>query len=225
MSPRKLRKTLATPLTGRSKHALRRGDGEAAVPEETAIPLPQDAIPSRTPPSPLQVRGVVRRVFPCLVVSVGTARLGETETEPAEETYNLQRLGPLGFQDAVAALAVASSDLSGAPGAWQRRRPRRGGPRGAGLVWGSRAARRGVGWIHGLPDQTSWRPVGTKADAQWLWRQIRDELAEWAKPDSNRHEVPTFLVFVSNVPLSPDPTGEGLAFLQTVGGFFAELGR
>lgn len=51
-------------------------------------------------------------------------------------------------------------------------------------------------------------------NAQWLWTQIRSELEQWADPDSGREPVPNYLVFVSNVPLTPTPDTGGLALVD-----------
>lgn len=140
-------------------------------------------------------------------------------------TYDLQRLGPLGFQDAAASLAVAQFG----PVVRRLGRGKDGGrdmeARGV-VVWSGTPETPGEAWDGYTVFQVKHRerPLGTKADAQWLWSQIRDELTEWANPDSNRLEVPKFIVFVSNVRLSPDPTGGGLAYLrEKVEGFFADL--
>ncbi len=44
---------------------------------------------------------------------------------------------------------------------------------------------------------------GPEKDAAWVWKQIHAELVEWSTPDTNRGEVPNYLVFVTNVPLTP----------------------
>lgn len=151
--------------------------------------------------------------------------MSETRTELVYVTYDLQRLGPLGFQDAAAALVVAQF------GAVVRRlgRGKDGGrdmeARGV-VVWSGTSEKPGEAWDGYSVFQVKHRerPVGTKADAQWLWDQIREELNEWANPDSNRIQVPKYLVFVSNVRLSPDPTSGGLAYVEErIAGFFAEL--
>ncbi len=44
---------------------------------------------------------------------------------------------------------------------------------------------------------------GPKKDAAWVREQIRTELVEWSSPDTKRGDVPNYLVFVTNVPLTP----------------------
>lgn len=51
---------------------------------------------------------------------------------------------------------------------------------------------------------------GPERDAAWVWRQIKDELEEWASPTSARSEAPNYLVFVTNVPLTPTHDSGGL---------------
>ncbi len=140
-------------------------------------------------------------------------------------TYDLQRLGPLGLQDAAAALAVAQFG----PVVRRLGRGKDGGrdmeARGV-VVWSGTPEKPGEAWDGYTVFQVKHkeRPLGTKADAQWLWDQIRNELTEWANPDSNRQEVPKHLAFVSNVRLSPDPVDGGLAYVEEkISGFFSEL--
>lgn len=47
----------------------------------------------------------------------------------------------------------------------------------------------------------------SKANAQWLKKQIKDELAQWLKPNSKRGRQPTFYLVATNVRLSPGPNG------------------
>lgn len=44
-----------------------------------------------------------------------------------------------------------------------------------------------------------------RANAAWLTAQIRDELDEWTRPDTRRREMPHYLVFVTNLPLTAVP--------------------
>lgn len=51
-------------------------------------------------------------------------------------------------------------------------------------------------------------------NARWLWTQMRGELEAWTKPDSKRARTPDHLVFVTNVPLSPDPIHGGWTHIE-----------
>lgn len=44
-----------------------------------------------------------------------------------------------------------------------------------------------------------------RTHASWLTAQIKDELDEWTRPDTNRREMPHYLVLVTNVPLTAVP--------------------
>jgi len=118
--------------------------------------------------------------------------------------YDLQRLGPLGFQDCAAALAVK---VLGA-----RVHPMGRGPDGGRdllangvLLWSADERYGADSW-----DGTTVFQVKHKAtlerpatDAAWLWEQIRNELDKWSDPDGGRGQVPHYLVFVTNVALTP----------------------
>jgi hypothetical protein len=57
------------------------------------------------------------------------------------------------------------------------------------------------------------QPTTTKADTDWFHDQVRDELKEWADDDSSRVKRgrrPQYLVFTTNVTLSPDPGRGGI---------------
>jgi len=51
-------------------------------------------------------------------------------------------------------------------------------------------------------------------NAMWFWKAVRDELDDWADPAKKRNPLPDNLIFVTNVPLSPDPDSGGLATIQ-----------
>jgi hypothetical protein len=123
---------------------------------------------------------------------------------------NFEKLGPTGFQDLAAALAIATF-----------------GPNvevmGAGRDGGRDMYHRGVlVWEEGQPDEGLWDgytvfQVKHKAvlearpqdNASWLWGQVRAELDQWADPRSQRSPVPDQLVFITNVPLTPTPFSGG----------------
>ncbi|HWK92046.1 MAG TPA: hypothetical protein VNR17_07245 [Luteimicrobium sp.] len=48
-----------------------------------------------------------------------------------------------------------------------------------------------------------------RADAAWLWGEIREELDAWIGHDSDRYPQPDQLVFVTNVALTPVPVAGG----------------
>lgn len=139
--------------------------------------------------------------------------------------YDLDRMSALGFQDAVAALAVAQFG----PIVRRLGRGKDGGrdmEANGVLVWSGADSGPGEAWDGYSVFQVKHheRPARTKADAVWLWGEIRKELMLWADPDSNRDQVPKHLVFVSNVRLSPEPDQGGLAYLEEkIKGFFTEL--
>lgn len=116
--------------------------------------------------------------------------------------YPMERLGPFGFEDFAAALALR---IFGA-----QVHPMGSGPdRGRDMVttdpvrWSE-----DVVWNDTTVFQVKHKSsLSTpSADASWLWGQIRKELNLWASPDSGR-AVPQQLVFVTNVPLTPSQGG------------------
>lgn len=139
--------------------------------------------------------------------------------------YDLDRMSALGFQDAAASLAVAQF------GAAVRRlgRGKDGGrdmEANGVLVWSGADGQPGEAWDGYSVFQVKHheRPARTKADARWFWGEIRKELVAWADPDSNRDQVPNYLVFVSNVRLSPEPDAGGLTYVEDkIRDFFADL--
>lgn len=139
--------------------------------------------------------------------------------------YELDRMSALGFQDAAAALAVAQFG----PVVRRLGRGKDGGrdmeARGV-LVWSGVDDQPGEAWDGYSVFQVKHheQPARTKADARWLWGEIRKELLLWADPDSNRDQVPKHLIVVSNVRLSPEPDRGGLAYLEgKINDFFADL--
>ena len=47
------------------------------------------------------------------------------------------------------------------------------------------------------------------ANAAWLTGQIKEELDDWTRPGTQRGEMPNYLVFISNVPLTASPKSGG----------------
>lgn len=61
-------------------------------------------------------------------------------------------------------------------------------------------------------------------NAAWLWVQIRAELDAWADSDGDRTRVPNYLVFITNVPLTPFPDAGGHDALNTaIHGYIDQL--
>ncbi|MFJ7071258.1 NACHT domain-containing protein [Streptomyces sp. NPDC098781] len=55
------------------------------------------------------------------------------------------------------------------------------------------------------------RSQGVSSGTEWLERQIEAEFKAWLHPDSKRGRMPEYLVFTTNVPLSPVPETGGIA--------------
>lgn len=126
--------------------------------------------------------------------------------------YNLEQLGPTGFQDLAAALAVSVFG----PGVQVMGAGRDGGRdmyyKGA-MTWSAAAEGEAAEVWNGYTvfqvkhkARLSSRP---EDDASWLWGQVRSELDDWANGSGNRMQVPDQMVVVSNVPLSPTPGSGG----------------
>lgn len=149
------------------------------------------------------------------VPSLHSATVHAVSRAGATLLYDLERLGALGFQDAAAALTIAQFG----PVVRRLGRGKDGGrdmeARGT-VIWSRSEQQRGEVWDGFTVFQVKHleRPMGTKADARSLWDAIRDELNAWADPDSNRREVPNYLVFVTNVRLSPEPEHGGLDYIE-----------
>lgn len=63
-----------------------------------------------------------------------------------------------------------------------------------------------------------------QTNAAWLAGQIREELAEWTRPGTARGEMPKYLLFVSNVPLTAVPESGGVdTVTKAVDKYLAEL--
>lgn len=129
--------------------------------------------------------------------------------------YDLQRLGGSGFQDVVAAVAIKVLSAHVRP----MGRGKDGGRdmlvNNGVIVW---AANDHYGkadaWDGTTVFQVKHKQTleGPRKDASTLWQHIKAELDAWASPDSKRGAVPNYLVFATNVPLTP---------AQDVGGFDA----
>lgn len=134
---------------------------------------------------------------------------------------DLEQLGPTGFQDLAGALAVGSFG----PGIQAMGSGRDGGRdfyyQGR-LVWQETENQPGEVWDGYTVFQVKHKErldVQPVDNARWLQGQIRTELGKWADPESGRDPVPDYLVFITNVPLTPTPgTGghdETIAAIRT----------
>lgn len=131
--------------------------------------------------------------------------------------YNLEQLGPTGFQDLAAALATA--EFGG--GVQVMGAGRDGGRdlyfRGA-LTWRTREGQVAEIWDGYTVFQVKHKNTlaARPADnAAWLWGEIRKELDEWAGQSEKRNPVPEHLVIITNVPLTPTPGSGGHDSLNT----------
>jgi hypothetical protein len=131
-------------------------------------------------------------------------------------TYPLEQLGPGGFQDLTAALAIASFG----PGIQSMGAGRDGGRdllfHGR-LAWTGAEPHVGEVWDGYTVFQSKHKAIlasKPSENARWLWDQIRIELLSWADPASDRGAMPDFLVFVSNVPLTPTPGSGGYDVIE-----------
>lgn len=58
-------------------------------------------------------------------------------------------------------------------------------------------------------------PSDNAGNLAWLWGQVRKELDAWADPDGDRVEVPRWMLFITNVPLTPFPKAGSHDLLQS----------
>ena len=122
------------------------------------------------------------------------AQQGRVAGEGALVKYDLDRLGPFGFQDLCAALALRAFGASV--------RPMGPGPDGGRDMLTTDPVRwnEDTLWSGTTVFQVKHRAGRPhRSDAARLASQIVTELKAWAKPDSDRGAVPHQLVFVSNV--------------------------
>ncbi|MEV0427860.1 hypothetical protein [Micromonospora sp. NPDC050495] len=120
---------------------------------------------------------------------------------------NLEQLGPTGFQDLAAALAVASFG----PGVQVMGAGRDGGRdlyhRGS-LIWKPVDDQPGEVWDGYTVLQVKHMATPSsnhQENASWLWGQVRKELEAWADPEGDRKAVPDYLLVITNVMLTPFP--------------------
>lgn len=125
--------------------------------------------------------------------------------------HNLEQLGPTGFQDLSAALAVAvfgpEVQVMGAGRDGGRDMYYRGE-----LPWtgvGSESPSMWSGYTVFQVKHKARLTTRPQDDASWLWAQVRAELDDWADKSLDREPLPDNLVFVTNVPLTPVPKSGG----------------
>ena len=133
--------------------------------------------------------------------------------------YDLDRLGPFGFQDLCAALALRAFGASVRPMG-----PGRDGGRDM-LTTDSVRWSEDTVWLGTTVFQVKHRAgPPARSDATTFARQILTELEAWASPDADRGVVPYQLVFVTNIFLSAVPgTGGYDAVTNKVNGWLLAL--
>lgn len=138
-------------------------------------------------------------------------------------TYGFERLGPGGFQDLAAALAVAAFGVGievmgdGSDGGRDlyTRDP---------VAWATDEDP-WVGYTVFQVKQKAELSAKASTDAAWLWGEVRAELDKWVDPRSNRSDLPGQLVFVTNVSLTPTPGSGGHDRIrQNIVGYGEQLG-
>lgn len=125
--------------------------------------------------------------------------------------YELQRLGATGFQDVVAALAVKALGAHVRPMGIGRDGGRDLLSEGV-LLWTPDAHYdQGEKWDGTTVFQVKHKLnlEGTRKDPATLWQAIKAELEAWASPHSGRGNVPHYVVFATNIPLTPAPGSGG----------------
>lgn len=139
--------------------------------------------------------------------------------------YDLERVGPYGFQDIAAALAIADFG----PQVTRMGRGRDGGRdmecRGT-LTWTGANGQSGEVWNGHTVFQVKHhdRLEDNRRNVAWFWQEIQEELRAWASTQSGRGDVPDYLVFITNVPLTPVPETGGLAVIdRQIASFLADL--
>ncbi|WP_181276263.1 NACHT domain-containing protein [Brevibacterium oceani] len=132
-------------------------------------------------------------------------------------TYDLQRLGGMGFQDVVAALAIR---LFG-PHVRPMGRGRDGGRDlliNGNLVWASTEDNEHAEvWSGRTIFQIKHKETlqDPQKDLSWFWNNIKAELDSWCDPSSKRGAMPDYLVFATNVALTPVPGSGGFDIINT----------
>lgn len=132
--------------------------------------------------------------------------------------YDLQRLGGIGFQDVVSALAIKVLGAHVRP----MGRGKDGGRdmlvNNGVIVWAANDyCARVETWDGTTVFQAKHKETleGPQKDASTLWKHIEAELNAWASPDSKRSAVPHYLVFATNIPLTPVHMAGGFDTVNT----------
>lgn len=130
--------------------------------------------------------------------------------------FDLEQLGPYGFQDLAAALAVAKFGPQ-----VQVLGPGRDGGRDmysrSPLIWKGSDDAPGEVWDGYTVFQAKHKQridSVPRRNAEWLWTQVKGELEKWADPASARGAVPNYLVIITNVQLTPTPQTGGEALIN-----------
>lgn len=127
--------------------------------------------------------------------------------------HDLEQLGPYGFQDLAAALAIAqfgSQVQVLGPGPDGGRDMYSRSP----LIWKGSDGVPGEVWEGYTVFQVKHKrriDSDPRRNAAWLWTQVKDELEQWADPGSARGAVPKYFVIITNVELTAAPETGGEA--------------
>ncbi|NUU18289.1 hypothetical protein HP550_13615 [Cellulomonas humilata] len=131
-------------------------------------------------------------------------------------TDQLTEMSPLAFQQLAAALAIRSLGAKVQAYGTGRDGGRDFTSRGI-LQWSANDYARQDFWDGYTVFQVKKKETlaaTPSVNATWLIREILAELDTWTDPDGSRGEAPDYLVFVSNVPLTPVPATGGLDLLH-----------
>jgi hypothetical protein len=130
---------------------------------------------------------------------------------------DLERLGPTGFQDLAAALAVAEFG-SGVQVMGAGRDGGRDMIHEGRLIFDPQRNPRGEVWdgytvmqVKHMADPSQ----NHQENVTWLWKQVREELDAWADPAKGRAPVPDYLLVITNVKLTPYPKVGGYDTMQS----------
>lgn len=172
------------------------------------------ALGARSVPShrPLQPAACKRRPFAASDGPQGSRGQLPSDQGMPEMSADLERLGPIGFQDLAAALLVATFG----PGVEVMGDGRDGGRDlyiDGPLTWidgpdGSASEAWDGYTVFQIKHKQS-LDADHQKNASWFWGEIRNELNIWANAEKKRDPLPDQLVFVTNVPLTPFPGSGG----------------